>query len=89
MGDRPLLRRQAAGAPSFRLRLAMPVLNAPERGARWHATHDVIAEANSKAVELLKRIEQTHDMHSSVMGAPSHSTGLPSGHRHPSGTRRW
>ena len=46
----------------------MPVLNAPERGARWHATHDVIAEAGSKAVELLKRIEQTHDMHSSVMG---------------------
>eukprot|EP01043_Picozoa_sp_COSAG02_P065373 COSAG02_NODE_9842_length_2095_cov_6.406563_1_plen_609_part_10 len=46
----------------------MPVLNALERRARWHATHGTIADAGSKAVELLARIEQTKDMHSTVMG---------------------
>ena len=47
----------------------MPVLgNAPERRARWHATHATIADAGTRAVELLARIEQTRDMHSTVMG---------------------
>ena len=46
----------------------MPVLgNAPERRARWHATHATIADAGTRAVELLARIEQTRDMHSTVM----------------------
>eukprot|EP01043_Picozoa_sp_COSAG02_P004536 COSAG02_NODE_119_length_35335_cov_12.823192_16_plen_910_part_00 len=46
----------------------MPLLNAPERRARWHATHGTIADAGSAAVELLARIEATRKMHSTVMG---------------------
>lgn len=47
----------------------MPVLNAPERGARWAATHDVIADAGSKTQALLDALKGANDVHSNYWSA--------------------